>query len=118
MPNVSRTYVAMPADVQEAYEIVRSPVRLRIARHLAAHPDSQISDIVAAVGGQKTTIYEHLVQLERLGVVVPSHESGSRSRRWVTYSIDIGRWNQLVSRLTLEASDPIDNAAAPTGEGQ
>lgn len=106
MPNVSRAYAAMPADVQEAYEIVRSPIRVHIARHLAANPQSQISELVAAIGGQRATMYEHLVQMERLGVVELSHDTGQRSRRWVTYSLNVERWNQLVHRLAVTSVAP------------
>lgn len=95
----SHPYVAMAADVDEAYEIVRNSVRLQIAAHLVDHPDSQISEIVGAVGGQRHTLRSHLIELERVGVVTTSHQTGQRSGRWVTYSLNVERWNELYDRL-------------------
>lgn len=95
----SHPYVAMAADVQEAYEIVRNPVRLQIAAHLLDHPDSSISELVSALGGQRYRMHSHLVELEQVGAVIASHPSGDRERRRVTYSLDRHRWAELLRRL-------------------
>lgn len=118
MPYTSHPYVAMAADVEEAYEIVRNSVRLQIAAHLIEHPDSQIGEIVAAIGGQRHTVRLHLVDLERVGVVTISHQTGDRSGRRVNYSLDVKRWNQLYDQIRAYVIAAKDTASPTTGEKQ
>lgn len=117
MSYASHPYVAMAADVEEAYEIVRNPVRLQIAVHLIKHPDSRIGEVVEAVGGQRHTIRTHLVELERIGVVTTSHDFGQRSGRRVTYSLDLARWNELYDRLRAFLVRAVEEAQRSPLEG-
>lgn len=114
MRYTSHPYVAMASDVDEAYEIVRNSVRLQIAAYLIEHPDSQMSEIVAAVGGQRHTVRSHLVELERVRVVTTSHRTGERNGRWVTYSLDAQRWSELFDRLRASVIAATNNTATDT----
>lgn len=118
MPNVSRDYAAMPAVVLEAYEALRSPTRVQIVHYLASHPDSQIGELVAGVGGQKTTIREHLRALEQLGVLTPSHEAGERNGRRVTYTVDSERWFELIERLRAYISEALREGQLDSSQGE
>lgn len=99
MPWTVHEIVALPALVDEAYEVVKTRLRIQIAHYLADHPAAHISDIIAAVGGERTTIRANLVALEELGVVSASLPVGQREAQRVCYSLDRTRWMEMIIRV-------------------
>ncbi|RIJ77978.1 hypothetical protein D1871_04645 [Nakamurella silvestris] len=99
MTNPVHPLIALPAVVAEAFELVRSETRIQLLNWLNSHPDSQVSDIVEGIGGQRVTTHKHLMALEAVGVVVASRPMGSRARQRVTYRVDVARCREFKAAL-------------------
>ena len=99
MPWNVHQVAGLPAGVDEAYEVVKSRLRIQIAHYLADHSDAQISDIIAAVGSERGTVRSSLAALEALGVVTVSLPVGQREAQRVRYSLNRTRWMEMLIRV-------------------
>jgi predicted ArsR family transcriptional regulator len=59
------------------FEALADPIRLRIARHLAAHGPASIGDLPRVVGAHPNTVRAHTAALERAGLL---QRGGSAAR--------------------------------------
>lgn len=99
MPRNVHEVVALPALVDEAYEVVSTRLRIQIAHYLADHPDAHIGDIIAAVGSERGTIRSNLTALEKVGVVSASLAAGQREAQRVRYSLNRTLWTEMIIRV-------------------
>jgi ArsR family transcriptional regulator len=94
--------LAAPLSADEAHQIASGfaalgdPVRLQILSMLAAAPDGEICvcNFVEPLGKTQGTISHHLKILSEAGLV-----HGDRRGKWVWYSLDRRRLDQLGSAL-------------------
>lgn len=108
--------LAAPLGVEEAGDLARGmaaladPVRLRLLSILAAAPGGEVCvcDFVEPLGRSQPTISHHLKILGDAGLV-----HGSRRGRWVWYSLDRGRLDQLRSALDVSTPPASKHAALP-----
>lgn len=90
---------ALPAGVDEAYEVVKTRLRIQIAHYLADHPAARIGEIIDAVGSERATVRSNLSALEELGVVSVSLPAGQREAQRVLYTLNRARWIEMVIRV-------------------
>ncbi len=91
-----------PLDADEAaalatgFTALADPVRLRVLSMLAAAPEGEVCvcDFVGPLGKSQPTISHHLKILGEAGLV-----HGDRRGKWVWYSLDRNRLNDLRSAL-------------------
>jgi ArsR family transcriptional regulator, arsenate/arsenite/antimonite-responsive transcriptional repressor len=94
--------LAAPLDAEEAAELARGftaladPVRLRVLSMLAASEAGEVCvcDFVDPLGKSQPTISHHLKILSEAGLV-----TGDRRGKWVWYSLDRGRLDDLRSAI-------------------
>jgi ArsR family transcriptional regulator, arsenate/arsenite/antimonite-responsive transcriptional repressor len=94
--------LAAPLDADEAQQLalgfnaLGDPVRLRVLSMLAAAPAGEICvcDFVGPLAKSQGTISHHLKILGEVGLV-----HGDRRGKWVWYSLDRKRLNDLQSAL-------------------
>jgi len=109
MPWNVHQVAALPARVDEAYEVVSTRLRIQIAHYLADHPEAHMGDIIAAVGSERGTVRSNLSALEKVGVVSASMAVGQREAQRVRYSLDRTRWMELIIRvMTYLPAAPFD----------
>jgi predicted ArsR family transcriptional regulator len=61
----------------EGFEALADPIRLRIARHLAAHGPASVAQLTQVVGAHPNTVRAHTAALERAGLL---QREGSAAR--------------------------------------
>jgi len=91
--------VPMPRTIDEAYEVIKAPIRIQIAHFLADHPASRIGEILTAIGSERMTVRNHLEALEKVGIVIASVPAGERRALWVRYSLNHSRWTEMLIRI-------------------
>lgn len=107
MPWNVHQVTALPPRVEEAHEVIKTPLRLQIAHFLADHPKSRIGAIMDAVGSERATVRSNLATLEGLGVVVASLPAGERESMSVLYSLNRTVWTEMLIRvITYLPADP------------
>ncbi len=89
----------MPRTIDEAYEVIKAPIRIQIAHFLADHPASRIGEILTAIGSERMTVRNHLEALEKVGIVIASVPAGERRALWVRYSLNRSRWTEMLIRI-------------------
>jgi DNA-binding transcriptional ArsR family regulator len=99
MPRIVHETVPLPRLIDEAYEVVRAPIRILIAHYLAGHPAARIGEIIDAIGGERMTVRNHLEALEHVGIINASLPPGERKALPVRYSLDHGRWTGMLIRI-------------------
>lgn len=99
MPKNVHAVVQPPPIVDNAHQMVKSLTRLMLIHWLVRNPGVGVGEMVDYVGGQRHTLRAHLVALEEIGVIVPSHPAGARERERVTYSVDQARCRELLGVL-------------------
>ena len=99
MPWNVHQVTALPPRVEEAHEVIKTPLRLQIAHFLADHPNSRIGAIMEAVGSERATVRSNLATLESLGVISASLPAGERESMTVLYSLNRTRWTEMIIRL-------------------
>ena len=99
MPWNVHQVTALPPRVEEAHDVIKTPLRLQIAHFLADHPNSRIGAIMEAVGSERATVRSNLATLEGLGVISASLPAGERESLPVLYSLNRTRWTEMIIRL-------------------
>ena len=99
MPWNVHQVTALPPRVEEAHDVIKTPLRLQIAHFLADHPNSRIGAIMEAVGSERATVRSNLATLESLGVISASLPAGERESLPVLYSLNRTRWTEMIIRL-------------------
>jgi predicted ArsR family transcriptional regulator len=101
------------------FEAVADPVRLAIARWLAARPGASASEVAAGVGVHLNTARAHLARLHRLGVVERLSDSrGRRGRPLIRYRIAAGwapRGDDFLALAGVLADSIVEADAGPHG---
>lgn len=99
MPWNVHQVTALPPRVEEAHEVIKTPLRLQIAHFLADHPGSRIGAIMEAVGSERATVRSNLATLESLGVISASLPAGERESMPVLYTLNRTRWTEMIIRV-------------------
>ena len=111
MPWNVHQVTALPPRVEEAHEVIKTPLRLQIAHFLADHPKSRIGAIMDAVGSERATVRSNLATLESLGVISASLPAGERESMPVLYSLNRARWTEMIIRvITYLPAAPDDDS--------
>lgn len=80
-------------------ELLADPVRLAVARHLAAHPSASAREVAAGAGVHLNTARAHLAALQEAGVAERvSERGGKRGRPVVRYRL-VGEWAPAGDKL-------------------
>ena len=95
--------LAAPLDAADAVELAHGfhaladPVRLRVLSILAAAPTGEVCvcEFVGPLGKSQPTVSHHLKVLSEAGLVV-----GERRGKWVWYSLDRSRLDQMRTTLS------------------
>ena len=99
MPWNVHQVASLPAPVDEAFEVVKTRLRIQLAHYLADHPEARIGEIIDAVGSERATVRSNLHALEELGVVYASLPTGQRESQLVRYSLNRTRWTEMIIRV-------------------
>ena len=90
---------AWTADVEAAVRSFSNRGHNEIIRYLNAHGPVPRGDIVDAVSPSEASIAQHLIALEKTGVIVVDVVPGLRHGRAPRYSVDCHRIKELFEAL-------------------
>ena len=101
-PECCASVLAAPLDTTDAAELaagfsaLADPVRLRVLSMLAASPEGEVCvcDFVEPLAKSQPTVSHHLRVLSDAGLV-----QGDRRGKWVWYSLNRGRLEELRSAI-------------------
>jgi len=92
------------------FKALGNPLRLRLVRYMAEHPQCITGDLVAATDLAQSTVSEHLKVLREAGVVAGTVDGPARC---YCLNQDTLRWmREEVAALTQE----LEACCAPAGE--
>ena len=80
-------------------DIIGNRARNEIIRYLNGHGPLRRGDIVEAVSASEASVAQHLISLEKSGVIVVDVVPGQRQGRAPRYSIDVDRVKELMEAL-------------------
>ncbi|MHA7270379.1 ArsR/SmtB family transcription factor [Arthrobacter sp. HLT1-20] len=116
---------AWTADLEAAMGIIGNRGRNEIIRYLYENGPVRRGDIVEAVSPSEATVAQHLILLEKSGVIVVDVPPGRRHGRAPRYSVDFDRVTELMAALrdyllvrepppriqrTIAIEDPADDS--------
>jgi len=95
----------MPGEVTAAIENIGNRARAQIIHELALHSPQSARELADKVGAHPGVVYQHLLQLERAGLVSSDTEAGRRAGKVVRWAVDTEAVRTMVRTLSayLEA---------------
>lgn len=101
----STPLLRLPTTVAEAWEAVRTEVRIKVVKWLYLHPGSTIPQVAEGLGADRSVVTRDLHALEALGAVTADLPAGERKRRKVHWTVNAPRWQELIDQI---ANFPTD----------
>ena len=97
MPKITQPVdMAWTTDVEASIEAFGNRGRNEIVRYLKEHGPVPRGDIVEAVSASEASVAQHLLALEKTGVIIVDIVQGRRHGRSPRYSVDDQRVNELL----------------------
>lgn len=123
MPGVPRltTPPGMPREVLDIIEVIGNHARTEILRRVA-HESSTATELGEAMGISRSSIFRHLDELERHGLVVadvePGQRRGNKTVRWAAVPERIEQLGrQWIEYASDSDSETPDRSACGPGTG-